>query len=325
MKGELNRNMSEKAESNEIHLIRTYEAPLEAVWDAWVDPLQASEWWGPRGFTLTTHSKDFKVGGTWHYTMHGPDKADYINKTRYLEIEPHKKMTYDHGGNDERKPLFRVNVNFCEKDSKTSMAMRMTFPTSEEAKRSRGFIKKAGGDATWDRLAEYLEKRRFAKEVFVINRSFEAPKDVLFDFWVHPQQLAQWLAPTGFKMECAHVDVRPGGKIAYKMSNAGMAMYGQATYRTIKRPSLLVYTQQFCDEKGNVSRHPKTPLWPETMLTTVSFTSENEGRTRVTVVWEAHGPTTREEMDVFIQSRAGMTLGWTGSFDKLEALLPERA
>jgi hypothetical protein len=42
----------------------------------------------------------------------------------------------------------------------------------------------------------------------------------------------------------------------------------------------------------------------------------------VTVVWEPYGATTREELETFLKSRGGMTQGWTGSFDKLEAHLP---
>ena len=45
-------------------ITRVYDAPVEAVWDAWTDPEQVAQWWGPRGFTLTTHSKDLRPGGT---------------------------------------------------------------------------------------------------------------------------------------------------------------------------------------------------------------------------------------------------------------------
>ncbi|MEZ6045243.1 MAG: SRPBCC domain-containing protein [Planctomycetaceae bacterium] len=55
------------------------------------------QWWGPRGFTLTHHSKDLRPGGTWHYTMHGPDGTDYPNMTLYHEVEKYKKLVYDHG------------------------------------------------------------------------------------------------------------------------------------------------------------------------------------------------------------------------------------
>jgi hypothetical protein len=57
------------------------------------------------------------------------------------------------------------------------------------------------------------------------------------------------------------------------------------------------------------------------MLTTVKQTAEAADRTRVTVTWEPQGAITREELEAFIQARGGMTQGWTGSFDKLEALL----
>ena len=44
--------------------------------------------------------------------MHGPDGIDYQNKTQYLEVEEYAKLVYDHGGNDDRPPLFRVTVLF---------------------------------------------------------------------------------------------------------------------------------------------------------------------------------------------------------------------
>ena len=57
------------------------------------------------------------------------------------------------------------------------------------------------------------------------------------------------------------------------------------------------------------------------MRTTVVFSAESPQRTRVTVTWEIDGPATAEERAMFLSARTGMTQGWTGSFDKLEALL----
>ncbi len=249
-----------KPKANEIPLSRFYEAPVSAVWDAWTDEKQAAQWWGPRGFTITTHSKDFRVDGHWHYTMHGPNGADYVNKTKYFEIEKEKKMVYDHGGNDEHKPLFRVTVEFKAVNGGTEMHMTMACPTAENAEQTRGFIKKAGGNATWDRLAEYLAKNISNKDVFVINRSFDAPIETMRDRWTNPDHFSKWLA---------------------------------------------------------------APLWPGTMQTTVKFSEEGPHKTRVTVTWEVAGKPTSEEMDTFIKGRAGMTEGWTGSFDKLEDTLPK--
>ncbi len=98
-------------------------------------------------------------------------------------------------------------------------------------------------------------------------------------------------------------------------------MYGRAEYLEISAPNRLVYTQQFCDENENISRHPMAPTWPETMLTVVTFSEEAPDQTRVTVTWQPYGQATAEELATFLNARGGMTQGWTGSFDKLEEYL----
>ena len=314
--------MAAKNKTNKIEINRVYDAPVKAVWDAWTDPIQAAKWWGPRGFTLTTHSKELKPGGIWHYTMHGPDGVDYPNKAVYLEVEKHSRLVYDHGGYDDKPPMFRVTVNFSEVKGKTKMEMSMALPTVEAAEEARKFIKQAGGNSTWDRLAEYLEKESTGKENFVINRTFDAPIDLMFKMWTDPKHFSQWLAPTGFSMNFIRADIKTGGNTFYFMSNdSGMKMYGRAKYLEVKSPDHIVYTQEFCDENEKPARHPMAPTWPATMLTTVQLTEEGADKTRVTITWETYGDTTPEELATFIKERAGMTQGWTGSFDKLEAYL----
>lgn len=318
--------MSPTSKPNEIRLIRVYDAPAAIVWDAWTDPDRVAQWWGPRGFTLTTHSKDLRPGGIWHYTMHGPDGTDYPNKTLYHEVEEQKKLVYDHGANDERAPLFRVTVTFAESGGKTTMDMTMALRTAEEAQATREFIKKAGGNGTWDRLAEYLDKQIAGRDIFVINRSFDAPVDVLFAMWTDPERFSKWLPPVGFDMEFIEVDIRAGGSAFYRMTDhADLTMYGRIEYQEIVEPSRLVYTQQFCDEDGNLSRHPKLPVWPATMHTTVLLTPEGTNACRVTVTWKPVGDFTQEEVAAFLEHRPSMTQGWTGSFDKLEALLDSKS
>ncbi len=314
--------MSKKSKSNEIQITRVYDAPVKAVWDAWTDPAQAAQWWGPRGFTITTHSKDLRVGGSWHYTMHGPDGTDYPNKTLYYEVEKYSRLVYDHGGYDDRPPLFRVTVNFAEKNGKTTMDMTMALATPEAAEETKKFIKKAGGNATWDRLAEYLSKETAGKEQFYINRTFDAPLKLMYEMWTKPEHLKKWLTPTGMNMEFIRADFKPGGATFYCVSgNGDLKMYAKAEYLKMNGVDELVYTQQFCDENEKMSRHPLAPTWPATMLTTIKFTAEGPDQTRVTVCWEPYGNTTAEELETFIKAKGGMTQGWTGSFDKLEEVL----
>ncbi len=252
--------------------------------------------------------------------MHGPDGTDYENTTQYLEVVPRQRMVYDHGGHKDRPPLFRVTALFTERDGRTQLDMSMAFATPEIATEMRGFIKKAGGEATWDRLAEYLGKRHAGAEQFFISRTFDAPIERIYEMWTDPEHLAQWLPPTGATMQFLRTEPRIGGTSFYAMTAAnGMVMHGRVTYLALEKPGRIVYTQQFCDDKEQVIRPPFFVNWPQTMLTTVELASEDADRTRVTVRWEPRDATPADIAE-FIKQRGSMTMGWTGSFDKLEAL-----
>jgi uncharacterized protein YndB with AHSA1/START domain len=313
--------MASRSRSNELRLTRVYDAPVRAVWDAWTIPEQVEKWWGPRGFTITTHAKDLRVGGTWRYTMHGPDGVDYPNVTKYFVVEPYQKLVYDHGGTDDTPPLFRVTVTFSEERGKTTMEMIMSLATPEAAEQIAGFIKKAGGHATWDRLAEHLEQAATGRSTFVINRTFDAPIARVFEMWTSPEHLARWLAPVGTTMRFLRSEIAPGKSTLFAITGAHGAMHVRAEYLAIEPPRRVVYAQQFVDEHERPAPAPGADTWPATLLMTVLFTEETPERTRVTLTSEPHGVATAAELEAFTRERAGMTLGFTGSFDVLEALL----
>ncbi len=310
------------ADECDILITRVYDAPVARVWAAWTDPAQLAQWWGPRGFTITTHHRDLRVGGMWDYTMHGPDGTDWPNFTRYLEVEPGVRLVYDHGATSaDTAPMFRVTSTFRALGERTELTIRMTLPTPEAARETRGFIKAAGGNSTWDRLAEFVEKQGSAQEIFVIARSFDAPVERLFDLWTTPALLAEWLPPTGFRMHIHSADIRTGGALFFAMSNDAFTMHARHEYVVVERPERLEYLQRFTDEHGTVGHPPGVPQWPETLRCCVSFTSEGAAQSRVTVRTEIVGPATEAEVAAFVAERAGMTRGWTGSFDVLEGML----
>ena len=174
--------------------------------------------------------------------MHGPDGTDYENLTKYFEVEQYKRLVYDHGGSEDRPPLFRVTAEFSEVNGKTKLDMRMSLPTPGAAEEIRKHIKKASGDSTWDRLGEYLAKQTDDKERFIINRSFEAPIEMIFKMWTDPNHFSKWLPPKGFNMSFMRAEVRPGSSSFYEMTSLDgkVKMYGRVEYLEIKRPDLLV-------------------------------------------------------------------------------------
>ncbi|MEZ5500519.1 MAG: SRPBCC family protein [Steroidobacteraceae bacterium] len=313
--------MGTRNRSNMISITRLYDAPLQAVWSAWTNPQEVAQWWGPRGFTLTTHSHDLRTGGHWHYTMHGPDGTDYENTTQYLEVAPLQRMVYDHGGHKDRPPLFRVTALFTERSGRTQLDMSMALATPEAADATRAHIKKAGGEATWDRLAEYLVKQLAGQEQFFMTRTFDADIGRVYEMWSDPEHLAKWTPPTGATMTYLRADPRVGGSSFYAMTfTNGLTIHGLVQYIALEPPDRLVYTQQFCDENERIVRAPFFKNWPETMLTTIELVAEGPDRTRVTVRWEPQHADAAAIAE-FVKQRGSMSMGWTGSLDKLDVIL----
>ena len=101
---------------------RLFDAPRSLVFEAWTDPKHLAHWWGPNGFSLTTHSFDFRAGGVWRFVMHGPDGRDYQNRVTFDEIVAPERIAYHHGGGDDVEPVqFRTLVTFEDMRGKTRL------------------------------------------------------------------------------------------------------------------------------------------------------------------------------------------------------------
>lgn len=142
----------------EILNSRTFDAPRSRVFKAWTSPDVIGQWWGPDGFTTTTHHMDFRSGGDWHYTMHGPDGTDYPNYIRYREITEPDLISYDHGEHPGEPFLFTVTVTFEEANGKTVLTQRLLFPDKESRDKTVDFGAIEGGKQTLNRLEHYLEE-----------------------------------------------------------------------------------------------------------------------------------------------------------------------
>jgi uncharacterized protein YndB with AHSA1/START domain len=120
----------------EILVTRTLNAPRELVFDAWTDPDHLGHWWGPDGFTTTTHEIDVRPGGVWRFDMHGPDGRDYPNRIRYVDVAKPERLVYQHTGEaDVEGVRFHVTVTFTDKGAQTDVSLRMVFETAADRDR----------------------------------------------------------------------------------------------------------------------------------------------------------------------------------------------
>src|SRR5512146_1078318 len=81
----------------EIVISRVIDAPRELVFEAFTEVRHLSRWWGPEGFSTTTRSFEFRVGGAWDFVLHGPDGTDYSEWISWTEIAPPERIALRHG------------------------------------------------------------------------------------------------------------------------------------------------------------------------------------------------------------------------------------
>ena len=86
---------------------RKISATVEQVFAAF-QPERLARWWGPAGFTNTFSICEFKNGGRWSFTMHGPDGRNYPNENVFGEIEAPMKVVIEHAS----EPKYRLTITF---------------------------------------------------------------------------------------------------------------------------------------------------------------------------------------------------------------------
>lgn len=87
------------ADPKRFTIVRTFDASGAEVWRAWTDPSVAAEWWHPGGMRTPPDSVsiDLREGGSFSYTMVGPDGAEYPTTGSYLEVHEPDRLRFTWG------------------------------------------------------------------------------------------------------------------------------------------------------------------------------------------------------------------------------------
>jgi len=289
-----------KTSDRELVISRVINAPRELVWEVWTNPEHIKHWWGPNGFTNTIFQMDVKPGGVWDFIMHGPDGTDFKNKSIYKEVVKPEKLVYDHVSG----PKFRSTVTFTEQGQRTLVSIQMLFETAEERNNTvKTFKADEGLRQNIDKLEAYLQKLSPEREL-TITRIMNAPREMVFNAWINPDQLKKWWGPKGFANPVCKIDPTPGGAIYIDMKGPDGTVYPMdGEFHEIVKPERIVLTTAALDKDGK-------RLFE--VVNTVTFAEEN-GKTKLTL--HAAVFNVRDEGRPYLD---GMNEGWSQTIDRLD-------
>ena len=149
----------EPESAREIVQMRAIAAPRALVWQALTDPKHVDKWWGPTGFTNTTHAMDVRVGGEWRFDMQHAEYGTFHDLIVYLEVQPPERLVMDHSNADGTE-TFRSVITLEDLGTKTLVTMHAVFPTV--AARNKVIVAVdaiEGGHQTLARLAAFCAEQ----------------------------------------------------------------------------------------------------------------------------------------------------------------------
>ena len=113
------------------------------------------------------------------------------------------------------------------------------------------------------------------ERVLVLERTFTAPRRLVFEAWTDPRHVTRWWGPDGFTLPTCEMDFRAGGAYRFCMrAPDGSDHWVWGVYREIIAPERLVFTWHREDEEGLRCGLAN--------LVTVTFV-EHDGRTTLTL------------------------------------------
>lgn len=155
---------------------------------------------------------------------------------------------------------------------------------------------------------------------YVLERVFDAPRELVWKTWTDPKLVPRWYGP-GVKSIVHRHELKPGGLWLHEMQWSSNSKYERIEFTEVTQPQRLVWLQSAADADWNVASSPMMPNWPRVLLTTVTF-EEAGSQTKLRLTWVPH-QATPAEIACFASAMAGVDKGWGAGMKLFAELLAE--
>ncbi len=285
-----------------LTLRRTFDASRERVWKAFTDPDELEQWFVPEDMTAEVRANEVESGGemsiTWTDEEHRID-----NEGTYVEVVEHECLVT---GEETEAGELRVSYELRDVQDGTEVVVTQEFPGQVPNGAAEGWA------GMLETLAELLQESdgdpiEAEERSMTTSRVIEASPERVYEVFLDPDELAQWLPPTGFSAEVHHPEPEEGGtfRATFTGETEKFADYGHSfggTYKELSPGEQIVYTESFETDEPSMAGE---------MTVTATFEEVPDG-TEITVrqegIPEAIPPSDANE-------------GWNDSLENLAELV----
>ncbi len=136
-------------------LERTFQAPVQAVFDAWTSEEVMRRWFhGQHDWETPEAQVDLRVGGAVRVVMRDPvEGAEYGGGGHYTEVDPPTRLAFTWTWDDENERQTLIEIEFQEVEGATKVRFTHSGLRDEESLRSH----EGGWNAAFDNLERALE------------------------------------------------------------------------------------------------------------------------------------------------------------------------
>lgn len=138
-----------------LTMSRTYSAPREAVFEAWVETSKVEQWWGCAQTTAVRSEIEPRVGGVYNHHMTIENAGEYPGTSHFVEFDPPKRLAYASEAPDGSGRM-TVTVDFIEVEGGTQVQLTHDNIPTEVGPPHLPTIIEAGWTAALGKLDDFL-------------------------------------------------------------------------------------------------------------------------------------------------------------------------
>lgn len=153
-----------------LNFERSYEAPVETVWQAWTQPEMLREWWGPEKTTVPECEIDLRVGGKIYIVTEASEEMGKYQGTRwpmagtFSLIDENTRLSYDARswteGEEEASTIHHVNdLTLSEDNGTTTVKLHVEITQIGSKAKLAAFGMKWGYENQLDKLDLLLSRQ----------------------------------------------------------------------------------------------------------------------------------------------------------------------